>query len=165
MFKNIGTLFSFLDYPTVKRIKSPFEGNILPSELIKNSIISNNIIGPSVAVLPTSDTLRAPCDGVIKSVSEKNNALIIEVGKVELLLNAGLNPKKYPAELFDLKIRKGDKVTTGTPLLSFNIHALNQIDPCFLCVLTVRQVKTLRSYSFTSDKKVFFDTVLFKLNT
>ena len=165
MFSRLGNLFSFFDYPSFKRIKSPFEGNVLPLSLIKNSVISKNIIGPSVAVLPTSDTVRAPCNAVVKAISEKNNALVLVVGKVELIINAGLNPKKYPDMLFDVKVRKGDAVTAGMPLLSFNLESISQYDPSFSCVLTVRQVKSLRCYSFTSDKKVFFDTVLFRLNT
>lgn len=165
MFRRIGQLLSLIEPSTLKRIKSPFEGNVLPPSLIKNIIISCNVIGPSVAVKPTSDTLRAPCNGVIKTISDKKNALIIQVGKSQLLINAGLNPEKYSESLFDIKIREGDKVTTGMPLLSFNLDTLNQLDPCFTCVLTVRQVKALRSFSFTSNKKVFFDTVLFRLNT
>ena len=165
MFRRIRQLLSFIEPSTLRRIKSPFEGNVLPPSLIKNTIISCNVIGPSVAVNPTSDTVRAPCNGIIKTISEKHNALILEVGKTQLLINAGLNPKKYPDTLFDIKVREGDSVTTGMPLLSFNLDTLNQVDPCFTCVITVRQVKTLRSFSFTSSKKVYFDTVLFRLNT
>ncbi len=165
MFRRIGQLLSLIEPSTHKRIKSPFEGNVMPSSMIRNTIISSNVIGPSVAVKPTSDTVRAPCKGVIKTISDKKNALIIQVGKCQLIINAGLNPKKYSENLFDIKIREGDNITTGMPLLSFNLDMLNQIDPCFTCVLTVRQVKALRSFSFTSNKKVFFDTVLFRLNT
>lgn len=164
MIPDIDKLFSFLGHSSVKRIKSPFEGTVLPASMIKNPIISNNIIGPSVAVFPTSDTVRSPCDGVIKTISVKKNALVIEVGKAELIINAGLAPEKYPVDFFDLKIREGDSVTTGMPLLSFNLDGLYQIDPGFICVLTVRQVRTMRSFAFSSNKKVFFGTVLFKLN-
>ena len=164
MFSRLRKFLSVLEPSTLKRVKSPFEGNVLPLSMIKNTIISSNVIGPSVAVKPTSDTLRAPCDGIIKTISDKHNALIIEVGKVQLIINAGLNPQKYHDNLFVIKVREGDTVTTGMPLLSYNLEILNQIDPCFTCVLTVRQVKSIRSFSFTSNKKVFFDTVLFRLN-
>ncbi len=164
MFKFLGHYLSFVETSSVRRIYSPFEGNILPTKYLKNPILSNNIIGPSIAVLPTSNEIISPCEGEIKEISDKKNALIIKTGKVELILNIGINSKSYPDYLYVVKVKKGDFVGRGKPLIAFDLEVLRDIDPSFACVITIRQIKTIRSYAFTSERHVSFDSVLFKVN-
>ena len=146
-------------------VNSPFEGNTFSTHMLSNYILSNNIIGPSFAVLPTLGMIKAPCDCTIKKISPTGNSLSFKAGKLELIINVGVMPF---TEDFDkyycIKVKEQENVKKAQTLMYFNMEALYEIDPSFCCVLTVRMDNNLDYFVFANLQSVSFDSVLCTIN-
>ncbi len=143
-------------------IYSPFEGIVYPINLIPNSIISNDIIGVSYAVIPLNNIVRAPCDCSVKDISKVCNALSLKADKFELIVNVGLNPSFYSERFFDVLVKKGQHLERGDDMMTFAMEALKQIDSNFVCILTVKIENTTGLTLFSNLKKVDTSNVIFR---
>lgn len=160
MIKILLKIFRYFKETSIKRILSPFEGNVVPSYLLADVNLTKDIIGPSLGVLPTSDEVKSPCTAIVKKISMINNAIVLQVGKVDLIINVGLNRKKYDKSLFHLNVEEGVAVSKGQVIMSFDLNKLSELDRNFVCVLTVRHNRTSRYLSFVKARHVDFSTVL-----
>lgn len=160
MIKILLKILRYFKETSIKKIFSPFEGNVVPSYLLADVTLTKDIIGPSLGVLPYSDVVKSPCTAIVKKISKNNNALILQVGKVDLIINVGINRKKYEKSLFHLNVEEGIAVSKGQVLMTFDLQKLCELDRNFVCVLTVRHNKVSRYFSFVNARHVDFSTVL-----
>ena len=86
---------------------------MVPSELIGNINIKNDIFGSSLGVLPLKNEVKAPCDCLVEKISAVGNGIRLKVGSVIIILNVGLEADKYSKDLFNLLVKEGDKVEKG----------------------------------------------------
>lgn len=103
-------IFYYFKYNSIKKILSPYSGNVVPSELIGNINIKNDIFGSSLGVLPLKNEVKAPCDCLVEKISAVGNGIRLKVGSVIIILNVGLEADKYSKDLFNLLVKEGDKV-------------------------------------------------------
>ena len=58
---------------------APVTGTLLPLEEVPDIVISEKVMGEGVAVVPESETIVAPCDGVISRLLPTNNAFAVRM--------------------------------------------------------------------------------------
>ena len=164
MIKIFLKFIKYFSDTSLRRIYSPFEGNVFPSDRVSNITISSNIIGPSICVIPTANALKAPCNAVVSSISEKKNALAITIGNFELILTVGINPEKYDDSMFRLLVQKDDHVKRGQSLILFDLNRLKEIDNEFMCVMIIKQSRLDKLFSLISNQYVKYKTTLGVIN-
>ncbi|MGN0894383.1 MAG: PTS glucose transporter subunit IIA [Succinivibrio sp.] len=160
----LGRLLRFFREGQSVQIVSPFEGDVIPSSIITDINISRDIFGFSIGVLPSADSVRAPCDCVVERISEYSNALSLICGKHRIIINVGLEYSKYPKECFSLNVQAGQKVKKGSLLLKFNNNALRNLDSNFMCVMTIRHPKNMQHISMLNVRHVSYDSVICNLS-
>ena len=158
-------IFNYLKYNSIKKILSPYSGNVVPSELIGNINIKNDIFGTSLGVLPFKNEVKAPCDCLVEKISAVGNGIRLKVGSVIIILNVGLEADKYSKDLFNLLVKEGDRVEKGQTILTFDADKLYSIDRTFVCVITVRQTKAKEHITFINSRKLNFDSIICNINT
>jgi len=74
-----------------------------------------------VGVLPSGDTAYSPGNGMVIAAQPTGHAfgLVLE-GGIEVLIHVGIDTVNLKGEGFSVHVNKGDKVTTGTPLVTFD---------------------------------------------
>ena len=88
---------------------------------VPDPVFGKGIMGPGVAIEPSGDTAYSPGSGVVVAAQPTGHAfgLALDNG-VEVLIHIGIDTVKLKGEGFTVHVAKGDRVTAGTPLVTFD---------------------------------------------
>lgn len=103
-------------------IKAFLDGTVVTLEEVNDGMFSEKILGNGVAIIPTNEVLVSPVNGVISMISAGSlHAVgITTEGGLELLLHVGLDTVEMNGEGFECKVKTGENVKVGQPLLKFD---------------------------------------------
>jgi PTS system beta-glucosides-specific IIC component len=105
----------------VTEIQSPLDGTIVALSDVPDPVFSRGTLGPGIAVIPSGNTAYAPGSGVVVAAQPTGHAfgLLLDSG-VEVLIHVGIDTVKLKGVGFDVHVTKGQRVTAGTPLVTFD---------------------------------------------
>ena len=130
----------------VTEIASPLDGTIVPLTEVPDPVFSRGTMGPGVAVMPSGSTAYAPGAGTVVAAQPTGHAFgIVLDGGVELLIHIGIDTVKLKGEGFDVKVRAGDKVTLGTPLVTFDRKLIEDAGYSLITPIVVLNAKKFAS--------------------
>jgi phosphoenolpyruvate-protein phosphotransferase len=102
---------------------APIPGWVAPLDEVPDPVFSGRILGDGVAIDPTGDTVRAPCDGVVISLA--SHAVTIRAANgAEILIHVGLETVALHGRGFIAQTREGASVRTGDALITFDLDFL-----------------------------------------
>lgn len=101
---------------------APATGKCVPIEASHDIDLSRGMLGNGVTIIPTEDTVTAPFDCMVTSVSPSHHAVVIldTAHDVELMLCADTGISTDAACTFF--VQPGNVVKQGAPLFSCNIQ-------------------------------------------
>ena len=106
---------------TLYEIAAPFDGSVIALGEVPDPVFSKGTMGPGVAVLPSGNTACAPGDGTVVALPPSGHAIgLVLDGGVEVLIHIGIETVALKGRGFDVHVTKGQKVTTGPPLVTFD---------------------------------------------
>jgi len=101
---------------------APVSGVIYPLERVPDPVFSQKLVGNGISIDPTDNVLRAPCSGEIVQQHAAGHAVTLKtVDGVEVLMHVGIDTVSLKGQGFTARVRKGDKVETGAPLIEFDL--------------------------------------------
>ncbi|MDY0910153.1 glucose PTS transporter subunit IIA [Microbacterium sp. CFBP9034] len=102
-------------------IASPLAGTVVPLSEVPDPVFGGGVMGQGVAIIPTGDTVYAPGAGTVAAAQPTGHAFgLVLDGGVELLIHIGIDTVNLNGEGFDVKVKAGDRVELGTPLVTFD---------------------------------------------
>ncbi len=102
-------------------LKAPLSGYLVPIERVPDPVFSQKMVGDGIALDPVSQSLVAPCDGEVIMLHPANHALTLAIADgIELLMHIGLDTINLKGEGFTPRVKSGDKVKSGDPLIDFD---------------------------------------------
>ncbi|TFD85757.1 PTS beta-glucoside transporter subunit EIIBCA [Cryobacterium lactosi] len=102
-------------------IGSPVEGIVVPLDEVPDPVFSKGIVGLGVGVDPTGDTVFAPAAGKVLVAQPTGHAFGLMLdGGIEMLIHVGIDTVNLAGKGFDVKVKAGDRVEAGTPLVTFD---------------------------------------------
>lgn len=105
----------------ITEIVSPMDGIVMPLAEVPDPVFAKGTMGPGVGVLPSGDTAYSPGNGIVVAAQPTGHAFgLVLDGGIELLIHVGIDTVQLKGEGFDVKVKKGDKVTVGQPLVTFD---------------------------------------------
>ncbi|PXX42839.1 beta-glucoside-specific PTS transporter subunit IIABC [Aquitalea magnusonii] len=119
-------------------IRSPISGNIRELASIPDTAFASGALGAGVTIYPTTDSLHAPCDGIISGVQPSGHALTLRTAHgVEILIHVGINTVQLQGQHFHSQIVQGQRVTAGQLLMNMDREAIEAAgyDPTVLLTL------------------------------
>lgn len=120
-------------------ITSPMSGQIVTLDNVPDAVFRDKILGDGIAVIPKDGKVVSPVNGVITSVSDTLHAYNIESDDgLNILVHIGLETVSLKGKGFNALVKKGDKVSVGTPIAEVDLavlkkHNLNPITPVIIC--------------------------------
>jgi phosphocarrier protein FPr len=100
---------------------APLSGRLVPIEQVPDPAFAEKIVGDGVSIDPVSQTLIAPCDGEVVQLHPSAHAVVLKTAEgLELLMHIGLDTVALRGAGFDPKVKIGDRVKTGDPLIDFD---------------------------------------------
>lgn len=110
---------------TTLLLKSPLAGWCMPLSEVPDPVFAERMAGDGVAIDPTGNILYAPCDGVVVPLKDAKHALTIHTASGhDILLHVGIDTVKLVGEGFAALVQAGQHVTTGQPLLRFDLDLI-----------------------------------------
>ncbi len=118
-------LFAKEETPKVEAVKgglyAPITGRYIPLADIGDGVFSEGVLGPGCGIEPEEELVVAPCGGIVSTVAETKHAVgITSEDGAELLIHVGMDTVDMKENGFDVKVREGQKVICGQPLLHFS---------------------------------------------
>jgi multiphosphoryl transfer protein len=104
------------------KILSPLSGQVWPLERIPDPVFAQKLVGDGVSIDPTDALLLAACDGEVVSLAATGHAVTVRTPEgVEVLMHVGIDTVRLKGEGFHPRVKRGDKVRAGTPLIEFDL--------------------------------------------
>lgn len=111
----------------ITQIASPLDGTVMPLAQIPDPVFSRGTVGAGVGILPVGDTVVSPAPGKILVAHETGHAFGIRLDSgIELLIHVGIDTVNMEGRGFDVKVKTGDRVEAGTPLVVFDRKVIEE---------------------------------------
>ena len=106
---------------------APFTGWLAPLEEVPDAVFAERMMGDGFAIDPVEGVLRAPAAGEVVSVPASAHAVSLRLDNgAELLLHIGLETVALAGRGFEAKVKAGDRVAAGDPLIAFDLDAVGE---------------------------------------
>lgn len=131
-------LFKKKKQPKNMEIFAPVNGKIVSLEDVPDPVFSQKMMGEGIAITPTDGHFLSPVNGKIVQVPDTKHAVgILADDGSEILIHVGLETVALKGEGFDAKVKVGDEVSVGQPLIEVDLeyiseHAENIITPIII---------------------------------
>lgn len=103
-------------------LTSPVTGALVSLKEIPDQTFSDEVMGKTLAVIPTEGVITAPFDGEVATLFHTNHAIgLISKTGVELLIHIGIDTVKMNGEGFKAFVKSGDAIKKGQKLIEFDI--------------------------------------------
>src|SRR6187200_362710 len=99
---------------------SPLSGQVWLLERVPDPVFAQKMVGDGLSIDPTDAVLMAACDGEVVSLHAAGHALTLRMAEgLELLMHVGIDTVTLKGEGFKPRVKVGDKVKSGDPLIEF----------------------------------------------
>ncbi|MBQ5502235.1 MAG: PTS glucose transporter subunit IIA [Selenomonas sp.] len=129
------------------QVLAPVSGKTLKLDSVPDPVFAEKLTGDGLAIKMESDTVLAPCDGVISLFFETKHAFAITTDEgIQILVHVGLDSIILNGEGLTALKQAGDRVAAGTPVIKADMdvlkkHSINMISP--VLVVNFDQVSEL----------------------
>ena len=111
----------------VARIAAPIPGRVVPLSEVPDATFADGLMGPGVAIEPTSGVVTAPADGTVSAVFPTSHAIALSLDSGEdILIHVGLDTVKMQGEGMRTLVEQGQRVSAGQQLLDVDLEAVRR---------------------------------------
>lgn len=148
------------------RLIAPLSGYLLPLEQVPDPVFAQKMVGEGISIDPTSNVLVSPCAGEAIQLHPSNHAVTVRTAEgIEILMHIGLDTVELRGEGFKPRVKLGDRVATGTPLIEFDIDYVALHAKSLLTQVVVTNTERVAEFVYSSGlvqsgKDVFLEVVL-----
>lgn len=108
-------------------IASPLKGRAVPISQIPDPVFSTGVVGDGIAIEPSDSTVVCPADATVVTAPESGHAFGLKLDSgVELLIHVGVDTVELGGKGFDVKVKAGDHVSAGQPLVVFDPAVIDE---------------------------------------
>ena len=102
-------------------VKAPVPGKLRSYTEIPDEAFASGVLGEGVGITPEEEEIYAPFDGTVTTLAESKHAIgLTGPGGMELLIHVGVDTVMMNGDGFEPRVKEGDKVTCGQPLMHFD---------------------------------------------
>lgn len=137
-----------------KNLYSPFEGEIIPLQDVKDPIFSEKTMGDGYAVEPTGETIYAPVSGTVRMV-QGHAAGFSTADDLQVLLHIGIDTVSLDKAVFEFTIKEEEAVKAGQVIGRVNWKAVEDagLEKTAIVVIT-NTAEKLKSMTISASGKV-----------
>ncbi|GEP48631.1 PTS beta-glucoside transporter subunit EIIBCA [Microbacterium saccharophilum] len=118
---SVATATATAEVGTLLQLASPLDGTVVALSEVPDPVFGGGIMGPGVAIQPTGDTVVSPGVGTVVAAQPTGHAFGLQLDNgIEVLIHVGIDTVNLKGEGFEVKVKNGDRVEVGTPLVVFD---------------------------------------------
>lgn len=108
-----------------RRIYSPVDGEIIPTNKVKDEVFRKQYFGRGITINPKSDKIVSPVAGVIDSIAKDGHSIMIKAdNNVMIWVYIGVDVVELNGKYIDKFVKKDERVDIGTPLLNCDFYEM-----------------------------------------
>ena len=131
---------------SVEVLYAPLSGRTIELENVPDPVFAQKMAGDGIAVDPVSQVLCAPCDGSIVNVHRSCHALTMKTSSgLEVLMHIGLDTVSLKGEGFTPKVKAGDSVKKGQPLIEFDAASVAEKAKSLITMMLIANTEAAAS--------------------
>ncbi|HEV7605953.1 MAG TPA: phosphoenolpyruvate--protein phosphotransferase [Steroidobacteraceae bacterium] len=143
---------------------APFAGWCAPLDEVPDAAFAQRMLGDGVAIDPTGNELRAPCDGEVISIAASRHAVALRAASgAEILMHVGIDTVGLAGESFHVQVRKGDRVRAGDLLLTFDLDLVGRKAPSLMTPVIITNGERFRIKRAQLNRVLAIGEPLFEL--
>lgn len=132
-------------------LTAPLSGVLVPIETVPDPVFAGKVVGDGISLDPTTQVLLAPCPGTVLNIHSAGHALTLRTESgLELLIHIGIDTVQLKGEGFSPRVKAGDLVAQGQPLIEFAADDLARKARSLLTqivITTPERVASMHKYS------------------
>ncbi len=137
-----------------RTIASPMEGTLVAITEIPDETFRSEMMGKTLAILPSSGKVLAPFDGEVSTLFHTNHAIgLTSQDGVELLIHVGIDTVKMQGEGFKAHVKSGDRVLKGQVLLECDLNLISKKAKSVITPVVVTNPQQVRNLTAVDSKK------------
>ena len=106
-------------------VMAPLAGWATPLSELPDPVFAGLVLGDGVAIDPTDQILRAPCDGTVTMLHRAHHALTLRTAAgADILMHIGLDTVEPNGAGFTPHVAAGQQVRQGDALISFDAASI-----------------------------------------
>ena len=106
-------------------VLAPVSGQVWPLERVPDPVFAQKMVGDGLSIDPTDGLLIAGCEGEVVALHAAGHAVTLRTaGGAELLMHVGIDTVALKGEGFHPRVKVGDHVRAGAPLIAFDLDFL-----------------------------------------
>ncbi|HBE6971360.1 PTS glucose transporter subunit IIA [Escherichia coli] len=151
----------------VTRVMAPLSGEIVPLDTVPDAVFAGKIVGDGIAIRPSGgDTLMAPVSGTIGKILETKHAFSIRTDSgTELFVHFGINTVDLRGEGFRRIAQEGRLISTGDPVIGFDLALLQQKAQSTLTPVIVADSDRVQEITLFSGPVIAGETPVFDISS
>ena len=136
-------------------VRAPLDGQIIALSEVEDPVFAQAMIGPGVAIRPTSTTVHSPVSGTVMLVFPTGHAVAVRADSgAEVLVHVGIDTVMLKGQGFETLVAKGDVVEAGAPLLRFDPATVEAAGYSLTTPVIVTNFKRFGAPSAVADDQV-----------
>ena len=147
---------------TAVSLIAPLSGRLVPIERVPDPVFAEKMVGDGISIDPVSQTLLAPCDGEVIQLHPSSHAVTLKTAEgLEVLMHIGLDTVTLRGEGFEPRVKVGDRVRTGDPLIDFDADYVALHARSLLTQIVITNSDQVAKFSpYSGNVKVGEDVIL-----
>lgn len=142
---------------------APVSGNIVKLEEVSDPVFAQKAMGEGIGIEPTDKSVFSPIDAEVINVFKTKHAIGLKTNNgLDILIHIGLDTVELKGVPFDIKVSKGDRVTSGMLLAVVDFQYIKKMkkDPVVLTLIT-NSKEVLDSIDIGNAKRVEYGDEIF----
>lgn len=126
-FEDVGD-DSMPEKPLNTTVCAPIKGRVVGLAAVGDPIFAEEILGKGAAIVPETNLLIAPCDGIIENIPNSKHAVAFAADNgAQILMHIGIDTVNLKGEHFKAFVSDGDRVKMGDPMIEFDAQAIRDV--------------------------------------
>lgn len=108
-------------------VASPVKGEVKPIGQVADQAFADEVMGKGAAVVPASNEITAPVDGVVTTLFPTGHAIGFKSNDgLEVLVHLGIDTVKLNGKYFTPCVKEGERVTKGQKVIAFEADKIKE---------------------------------------